>query len=70
MSGGGNRSRLVASVKDLAREWEETKGYWRDAKCEEFDRHYMQELLGRVERAAMVMEKLDELLTKVRKDCE
>ena len=70
MSSGGSRSKLMASAKDLSRKWEETKNYWRDAKCEEFDRHYMQELLGRIEKAAMVMEKLDELLTKVRKDCE
>jgi hypothetical protein len=70
MSGGGHQSKLVAGAKELNLRWEETRNYWKDAKCEEFDRRYMQELLGRVERAAMVMEKLDELITKIRKDCE
>ena len=50
--------------------WRETKAYWRDAKGEEFERRYMEELLIRVDKTVTMIEKLDELLAKVRKDCE
>jgi hypothetical protein len=51
-------------------QWQQTKAYWKDAKSLEFERKYMEELLASVERAATVMEQLDKLITKVRKDCE
>jgi hypothetical protein len=70
MSGSGPQSKLVAGAKEIYLRWEETRNYWKDAQCDDFDRRYMRELLGRVDQAAIVMEKLDELLTKIRKDCE
>lgn len=50
--------------------WDDTKSYWRDSKSEEFERRYLSELGPRVEKSVEIIEKLDELLTKVRKDCE
>jgi hypothetical protein len=70
MSLSGNRSRLAAITKELALRWEETKNYWADAKSQEFEAKYMDELLPRVDKTVTVIEKLDELLTKVRSDCE
>jgi len=70
MSLSGNRSRLAAITKELALRWEETKNYWADAKSREFEVKYMDELLPRVDKTVTVIEKLDELLTKVRSDCE
>jgi hypothetical protein len=70
MSVRGQRTRLMAITKELALRWEETKNYWRDAKCDEFERRYMQELMARMEKTVVVMSKLDELLDKVRNDCE
>jgi hypothetical protein len=70
MSLSASRSRLSAITKEVWSHWQDTKKYWRDAKSQEFEHHYMEELLIRVDKAVTVIEKLDALLTKVRKDCE
>ena len=70
MSLAGNRSRLAAITKELSLRWQETKNYWKDAKSQDFERRYIVELLARVDKTVTVIEKLDELLNKVRKDCE
>jgi hypothetical protein len=70
MSLSGNRGRLMAVSKELHLQWTETKNYWRDAKGQEFQQRYLDELFVGVERTVTVIEKLDELLKKVRSDCE
>ena len=70
MSLSGTKGRLVTTARDLSIRWEETKYYWSDARSQEFDRRYMQELFVGVDKAATIIGKLDELLNKVRKDCE
>jgi hypothetical protein len=66
----GSKSRLAAISKELSLRWEETKSYWKDAKSYEFEQRYLIELFARVDKTVMVIEKLDELLNKVRSDCE
>ena len=66
----GNGAKLVALTKALSQQWQQTRDCWKDAKCEEFDRKYMQELLAGVDRTVTVIEQLDKLVTKIRKDCE
>jgi hypothetical protein len=66
----GNKSRLAGITKELSLKWDETKNYWHDAKSREFEQRYMTELFANVDRTITVIEKLDELLNKVRKDCE
>ncbi len=63
-------TRLAGITKELRAQWSDTKIYWKDAKSEEFERKYMQELLASVDRTVTVMEQLDNLITKIRKDCE
>ena len=70
MSAGASKSRLAAATKELALKWEDTKNYWRDEKSAEFERKYLQELFAGMDKAIAVIEKLDELLKKVRSDCE
>jgi ribosomal protein S7 len=70
MSLNANKSRLTALTKNIALRWTETQNYWRDAKGEEFDQRFMQELFPSVNQAAAAIEKLEELLKKIRKDCE
>jgi hypothetical protein len=70
MNLAGGKSRLVAITKELSLKWDQTKNYWRDAKSREFQQRYMTELFANVDKTVTVIEKLDELLTKVRKDCE
>jgi hypothetical protein len=70
MSLSGNKGRLVGLTRDITLRWGETKNFWRDAKSEEFERRYLVELNASVNRAVLIVEKLDELLKKVRSDCE
>jgi hypothetical protein len=68
MKASGNR--LAGITKELRAQWLETKNYWKDAKSVEFEHRYMEELLASVDRAVTVIEQLDKLVTKIRKDCE
>jgi hypothetical protein len=70
MSAAGSKSKLLAATKELSLKWQDTKNYWRDEKSMEFERKYLSELFTNVDKTVTVMEKLDELLTKIRKDCE
>jgi hypothetical protein len=70
MSLTSSRARLSALTKTLLVEWDQTKETWRDAKSQEFEHRYMEELRSNVERASIIIEQLDKLVTKVRSDCE
>ena len=70
MNPSGIKNRLVSLTKGLATRWDETKNYWKDAKSLEFEQRYMTELFANVDKTVTVMEKLNELLIKVRNDCE
>jgi len=70
MNLSGNKGRLTGLTREISLRWSETREHWRDARSEEFDRRFMQELNASVNRTVMIVEKLDELLKKVRSDCE
>jgi len=70
MNLAANKSRLAAVTKELALQWEQTKNFWRDQKSEEFEKKYLQELFLYSDKAIVMIEKLDEVLKKVRTDCE
>ena len=70
MNLSGNKGRLVGLTRDVSLRWAETKNHWRDAKSEEFERRFMVELGASVNRTVTILEKLEELLKKVRSDCE
>ncbi|MGA2280853.1 MAG: hypothetical protein ABSG80_11190 [Verrucomicrobiota bacterium] len=70
MNLSGNKNRLVAITKEISNRWNETKNHWHDAKSQEFEQHYMTELFANVDKTITVMDKLNELMNKVRKDCE
>ena len=63
-------SRLVGLTMELRTQWQDTKDYWKDAKSQEFERRFMEELLASVDRTVTVMEQLDKLVSKIRTDCE
>lgn len=63
-------NQLAALTKDLLVQWEETKAHWQDAKSEEFQRKYLEELQSNVDNAVIVIEQLDKLISKIRNDCE
>ena len=70
MNLSGNRGRLIGLTRELLLRWDETKNFWRDTKSEEFERKYIVELSAHVNRSVLVLEQLEELLNKVRSDCE
>jgi hypothetical protein len=70
MSTKGSASNLVQAVKELTVEWHMTKDHWRDVKSMEFEKNYVGPLPDYMIRALGVMEELDVILRKVRKDCE
>lgn len=63
-------SRMSAITKELWLQWEQTKEYWRDAKSQEFEHKYLDELFASVDKAVTVIDQLDKLTTKIRSDCE
>ena len=63
-------SRLAGITKELRVQWNDTKSYWKDAKCQEFEHRFMEELLASVDRTVTVIDQLDKLVTKIRQDCE
>ena len=68
MSAGS--SRISALTKELYVQWQQTKSYWNDAKTREFEQKYLQELFSTVEKTVTVIDDLEKLLGKIRKDCE
>jgi len=70
MNLSANKSRLTGVTRELSLQWAHTKTYWRDSKSAEFQKKYLQELFVNVDKTVLVIEKLDELLKKVRNDCE
>ncbi|HWI58368.1 MAG TPA: hypothetical protein VNZ22_14170 [Bacillota bacterium] len=63
-------SRLSAVTKELSVQWHQTKEQWNDAKSQEFEQKYLQELFSSVDKTVTIIEQLDQLITKIRKDCE
>ncbi len=63
-------TRLASLTKELWSQWQQTKSYWRDVNSQAFELKYLSELMASVERTVTVIEQLDKLVTKVRKDCE
>ena len=70
MSTKGSAANLIQAAKDLSLDWEQTKSFWRDTKSQEFEREYLSEIPSLVTRTITAMKELDELLRKVRSDCE
>ena len=70
MNLSGNKGRLVGLTRDVTLRWAETKEHWRDAKSEEFEHRFMAEFSASVNRTVIILDKLEELLKKVRNDCE
>jgi len=65
-----NASRLGMVTKDLLIQWQQTREYWTDVKSLEFERKYLEELKAGADTAVTIIEQLENLLTKIRKDCE
>ena len=63
-------NKLSAITRELWAQWQQTKSCWKDARSQEFEKKYMEDLVSSVDRAVTAIDQLDKLVTKVRKDCE
>jgi hypothetical protein len=70
MNLSGNKAQITGATKELLLRWEETKSSWRDTKSREFEEVYLNELRARVDKAVTLIDKLEEVLQKVHKDCD
>ena len=70
MSAAGTGSNLAQAARELLLEWQRTKSDWRDVKSRDFEQTYIEPLPGHVDRAAKVMAEIEQLLKKIRSDCE
>jgi hypothetical protein len=70
MSAAGNASNLIQAARELNNQWQLTKTHWRDVKSQDFEQTYMEPLPGHVERAIKAMAEIEQLLKKIRGECE
>lgn len=68
MTGASNR--LMALTKELFREWEQTRQFWNDDKSREFEERFINELMADARQATNSIEILEQVLNKVRSECE
>jgi hypothetical protein len=62
-------TKLQYGLKNLRARWEETKESWSDQVSEEFDRKHLNPMETQVSATIRAMEKLGEIIAKVRRDC-
>ena len=60
----------MKAVRDLNTSWQQTHGYWTDNKATEFQEKYISPLPDAVNSASSIIEDLDKILNKIRRDCE
>jgi hypothetical protein len=70
MNLSGHKAQISGATKELLLRWMETKNSWRDGKSREFEEHYLQELMARVDKTVTLIDKLEEVLKKVHNDCD
>ena len=64
------KNRLLGLTKELAADWAATKDAWRDAKAMEFEKRFLDDLMGGVNAAVTNIDSLERVLNQVRDDCE
>jgi hypothetical protein len=62
-------TRLSGVTRQLWEEWQQAKYHWRDAKSQEFEEKYLAELVASVEKTVGIIEELDKLITRIKRDC-
>jgi hypothetical protein len=67
MSAGS--ARLNHALKTLRERWDETKGYWSDQVARDFEKNHLYPLEALSSNAVRGMEKLAEILVRMRNDC-
>ena len=63
-------TRLNGVTRELWGQWQQTKEFWKDYKSAEFEHKYLEDLVANVDKTVMVIEQLDKLISKIKRDCE
>ena len=66
---GTSRTNLVTSLKGLKSRWERVRAHWDDQVARDFEQEFVASLENKVRAGVNAIEKMDELLAKVRRDC-
>lgn len=61
---------LSQGFKDLSNAWHQTRTSWRDEKARAFEEEYLSELPDLSSKVGIVISELDNLMRKVKTDCE
>ena len=61
---------LAAATKQLWRSWDIVRHEWRDTKAEIFEQKYLVELQATVDRAGVVLNQIEKILSQAREECE
>ena len=67
MSAGS--ARLQHAIKTLREQWEATREQWSDSVSRDFEKNHLVPLEQQVNSALRGMDKISEVLNKVRHDC-
>jgi hypothetical protein len=63
-------ARLKHALKTLREHWDITRERWADAVAQDFEKNHLDPLEHQVDHALRGMDKLTEVLTKIRQDVE
>lgn len=65
-----NSKRLGGVLGELAGQWERVKPFWSDEQSRHFEKEYLVPIMTSIGEALPSLDLLDELMTKIRRDCE
>ncbi|MGV3663235.1 MAG: hypothetical protein ACO1TE_23890 [Prosthecobacter sp.] len=61
---------LIQPARELSEQWHAVSVHWRDAKAQEFEKLYLEQIPALVNKTGAAMNEIEVLLKKIRKDCE
>ncbi len=70
MSSSGSGARLNALTRQIEGHWQQTRQAWSDAKALEFEERFLRELVTVANVTCAGIDNLEQILRKLRNDCE
>lgn len=70
MSVGVSRAKLLGAVRDLHVRWDRVRDLWDDPAAKHIEESIIGPLEPRVRAAVSAMEKMNQILHKIRSDCQ
>jgi thymidylate synthase len=61
---------MAAATKQLWRSWDNARQEWRDAKADDFEKKYLVELQATVDRAGVVLNQIEKIISQAQEECE